>query len=123
MVLLFSVGMIYLSQEKGKQNTNKKGVKNMSIHTQDDKMMDFKGTDFGDLVNQMNEEEFEAMHKWLLAYEYDYSFTTYEKAKRMIVEDYVKEWLIDQIANRHYIGMEHLYRLYRSQDFASRHRK
>lgn len=95
----------------------------MIINTQDDKIMEFKGSDFDDLVNQMDEEEIKAMYDWVLALDYDYSFTTFEKAKRMIVEDYVKEWLIDQIANRNYIGMEHLYRLYRSQDFASRHRK
>lgn len=95
----------------------------MMINTQDDKIMKFKGTDFDDLVNQMNEAEFKAMYEWLLAADYDYSSIAVETVKRMIVEDYVKEWLIEQIGNRNYIGMEHLYRLYRSQDFASRHRK
>ena len=81
-------------------------------NTYDEKIMNFSGECYGDLVAGFTADEVAEMEHYL-AHEYGWDFSYLEESERAecIVIEYVREWLIEQIRNYTIYGTEHLFRL------------
>ena len=81
----------------------------------EEKIMNYKGSDYLELVAEFDETEIEEMRKELeRSYDYDFSYAIENEVAELVVVEFIKEWLLDNIREQVIYGTEHLMKLYYS---------
>ena len=90
-------------------------IKNfMMTNSYDEKIINWNRQDFTELVNQMAEDEISDMNDWLsrLGYEIDPGCYVYKEYADVVVFEYIKQWLIQQINESITCGTQELFEIY-----------
>lgn len=95
------------------QNDKRKGKITMEYYnTHDEKIMNYGGDCYKDLVAEFTSEEVAEMRHYLeKEYDYDYSYLDSSEMAECIVIDYIREWLIENIRQFTINGTEQLFKL------------